>query len=567
MGALTETEPTGLPVQKSDSNIRNASPPSSSQAPSIKDIEPPESEFDPDWRFYLAFLTLAIITMMVALDATSLSVALPIIALKLRGSAIEAFWSGTSFLLSSTILQPNFASFSHIFGRKPMVLISLVFFLVGAIIGAVAKNFTHMLVGRTIQGIGGGGIITLTEIIVTDLVPLRLRGKWFGLISATWALGTVSGPIIGGAFAQKASWRWIFWINLPFIGIAFIFVPLFLKLNFKPSRFSEQLKRVDWVGSVIFIGSATSFLIPITWGGVMYSWDSWRTLVPLIVGAAGLVTFVFYEEFVATEPLIRLIIFKNRTAAVNYLGTFIHGMILWSLLYYLPLYYEAVKGLSPIVSGIAIFPETFTVAPASVVVGILITISGRYRWAIWGGWVLTTLGCGILYLLDVNTTTAAWIFLNLVVGLGTGMLFPSMMFAVQASSSNADLAFAVSMFSFFRAFGQTLGVAIGGVIFQNSLSHNLSTYPSLLPHASTYASDASSLVQIIKTMPSGADKQDLIQSYADALKTVWIVMCALSAVAMVLSAWTRGLGLDRVLETEQGFAGRRAVEDEEKFGR
>ncbi|MCJ1366609.1 hypothetical protein MMC16_005738 [Acarospora aff. strigata] len=554
MEASSETGPTGLPIRKTDPAIRDASPTASSQTSSAKEIASPVPEFKPDWRLYTAFLTLSVMTLMVALDATALSVALPIIASKLKGSAIEAFWSGTSFLLASMILQPSYASFSHIFGRKPMVLVSLVFFLIGALVGALAKNFTHLLVGRSIQGVGGGGIMVLSEIIVTDLIPLRFRGNWFAIIAAMWALGTVSGPLVGGAFAQKVSWRWIFWINLPFLGAAFILVPLFLKLNFKPGRLSEQLMRVDWVGSVIFVGSATSFLIPISWGGVMYDWDSWRTLVPLLIGAAGLVAFGFYERFIAVEPLIRLHVFHGRTAIVSYLGSVVHGMILWSLLYYLPLYYEVVKGLSPILSGVALFPQTFTVAPASIVVGIIVTMTGRYRWAIWAGWILTTLGCGLLYLLDVNTTTAAWIFLNLVVGLGTGMLFPSMQFAIQAASSNADLAFAVSMFTFSRSFGQALGVAIGGVIFQNQMRSHLQTYPSLAPHATAYSRDASSLVQIVHNMPIGnPDRRDLVQSYADALKTVWIVMCALAAVAMVASAWTEGLDLNRALETEQGF--------------
>lgn len=129
-----------------------------------------------------------------------------IIAQKLRGTAIEAFWSGTSFLLCSTVFQPNFASFSHIFGRKPMIFTGLVFFLVGVIVAALAKDFATLLVGRSIQGIGGGGLIALTEIVVTDLVPLRLRGQWFGIISGMWALGSVSGPVIGGAFAQNVTW-------------------------------------------------------------------------------------------------------------------------------------------------------------------------------------------------------------------------------------------------------------------------------------------------------------------------------------------------------------------------
>ena len=129
-----------------------------------------------------------------------------IISEKLNGTAIEAFWSGTSFLLCSTIFQPSFASFSHIFGRKPVIMIALLLFLAGAIVAAVANGFTLLLVGRSLQGVGGGGLITLTEIVVTDLVPLRLRGKWFGIISGMWSLGSVTGPVIGGAFAEDVTW-------------------------------------------------------------------------------------------------------------------------------------------------------------------------------------------------------------------------------------------------------------------------------------------------------------------------------------------------------------------------
>ncbi|KAL8814448.1 MAG: hypothetical protein Q9223_006326 [Gallowayella weberi] len=523
----------------------------------------PDFMWKPTPRLYLAFMTLAVITMMVALDGTSLSVALPIISLDLGGTAIEAFWSGTSFLLCSTIFQPSFASFSHIFGRKPMILTGLVFFAVGVVVAAVARGFTVLLIGRSLQGVGGGSLCALTEIVVADLVPLRLRGQWFGLISAMWALGSVSGPIIGGAFAQ-GEWRWIFWINLPFIAIAFVFVPLFLRLAFKPSSFAAQLARVDWFGSVLFIASTTSFLIPITWGGVSYPWTSWHTLVPLCLGVAGLISFVTYEEVVATEPLIRMIIFKNRTAAVSYIETVIHGMILWSLLYYMPLYYEAVKGFSPVISGVALFPETFTVAPASIVVGILITVTGRYRWAIWSGWVLTVLGTGLLYLLDVNTSTVEWIFLNLVGGLGMGMLFPSMAFAIQASSTNADLAFAIAMFSFFRAFGQAIGVAVGGTIFQNQVKTKLLSYPLLASKADEYSKDASRLVQIIKAMQDGVVKEDMKHAYADSLKVVWTTMCGLAAVGLILSFWTKGLDMNKPLETEQGFLEEKKTADEER---
>ncbi|KAG8527144.1 uncharacterized protein KY384_008573 [Bacidia gigantensis] len=526
-------------------------------------------DFKPSKRLYLAFLTLAVMTLMVALDGTSLSVALPIISQKLKGTAIEAFWSGTSFLLCSTIFQPNFASFSHIFGRKPMVFVSLLFFTIGAIVAAVANGFGPLLVGRSLQGIGGGGIIALTEILVTDLVPMRLRGSWFGIISGMWSIGSVTGPIIGGAFAQKVTWRWIFYINLPFIGIGVPFVYFFLKLNFIPQSMLTQLRRVDWVGSFLFIASSTSFLIPITWGGVNYAWDSWRVLVPLLLGVAGLAGFIAYEAYVAKEPLIRLGIFTNRTSAAAYFSTTIHGIILWCLLYYEPLYYEAVKSFSPVLTGVALFPETFTVAPIAVVTGIAITKTGRYRWAIWIGWLLTILGLGVLYLMDVDTTTAQWIFLNLVCGLGMGMLFPSVAFAVQGASKNEDLAFAVAMFSFFRAFGQSIGVAIGGTIFQNQIAKKIAKYPVLAPMAKEYSSDAATLVQVIKGMrgvPEQAEQyRDLVQAYADALKIVWIIMCALAAVAGASSLVIKGLGLDRPLNTEQGFSEKREG-DEEKDG-
>ncbi len=341
-------------------------------------------------------------------------------------------------------------------------------------------------------------------------------------------------------------------------------MPLTLILAFKVSSLADKLRRVDWIGSVLFIGSTTSFLIPITWGGVSYAWDSWRVLVPLIIGIVGLLVFVVFEEYVAKEPLIRLDVFKNRTAAASYFETTLHGMILWSVLYYMPLYYEAVKGETPVLAGVSLFPASFTVAPAAMVTGIVISKTGRYRWAIWSGWVLTTLGTGILYLLDVNTTTVQWVFLNLVSGLGMGILFPSMAFSIQAATINKDLAFAVALFSFFRAFGQAIGVAVGGVIFQNQLKKKLLTYPLLAPMAGTYSSDASGLVQIIKAMQHGPARTQLIQSYADALKTVWIVMCALAGVALVSSFLIKGFELDRALETEQGFQIAKTTVDEEK---
>ena len=198
-----------------------------------------------------------------------------------------------------------------------------------------------------------------------------------------------------------------------------------------------------------------------------------------------------------------------------------HGIILWCLLYYLPAYYEAVKGQTPILAGVSIFPVTFTVAPASVVVGIMVSVRGTFRGHIWVRWFLTTLGMGLLYLLDVHTSTPAWVFLNLVSGLGTGILFPSMAFDIQAAVSNEDVAYTVAIMAFFRTFGQAFGMAIGGTIFSNALKSKLTAIPSIGPAAGKLSKDTIGLIAVIKDMPQSPEKNFIIQAYADALKIVW----------------------------------------------
>ena len=200
-----------------------------------------------------------------------------------------------------------------------------------------------------------------------------------------------------------------------------------------------------------------------------------------------------------------------------------------------------------------------------MVVGILVTKTGRYRWAVWGGWTLAVFGAGLLILLDVRTSIPQWVFLNLVGGIGTGLLFPALVFAIQASNTSEDTAFAVALASFFRTFGQGLGVAVGGVIFQNQIKAKLLAYPLLAPFADEYSQDASGLVQIIKTMSSDLpQKAQLIQAYADSLKTVWLAICVLGAVALITSIWTKGYNLNVEHKTEQGFNHRVKTEPLEK---
>lgn len=208
-----------------------------------------------------------------------------------------------------------------------------------------------------------------------------------------------------------------------------------------------------------------------------------------------------------------------------------------------------------------------TVAPASIAVGIAVSITGRFRWALWSGWALTLIGMGLMVLLDVHTSTVGWVFICLVGGLGTGILFPAMAFSIQAAASDEDTAYAVSLYSFFRAFGQAFGVAIGGVIFQNALRSKLQGVPGLSELAGEYSKDSVAMVQLIKAMPVGAPgREDLMESYAEALKVVWMAMIGFAAAGLVTSFLTEGLSLDRELNTEHGLKEKKVADLEKVKG-
>lgn len=418
----------------------------------------------------------------------------------------------------------------------------------------VSTSFTLMLCGRSIQGFGCGGINALTETLVTDLVPLRERGKYFSIISAVWAIGSVSGPIVGGAFAQNQAWRWLFWINLPISGIGFIGIIIFLNLAKRKGSLKEKMAEIDYLGSTIFVASLTSFLIPITWGGVMYPWQSWQTLVPLTIGALGLAGFCFYEAKVAKHTILPMRLFRDRSTSICYFTTFIHGIILWAILYFLPLYFEGVKGYTPIITGVAALPQTVTVIPCAAIAGIVAARTGHYRWALWAGWVLTAFGCGLMCLLGVDSSIAQFIFLNGVSGIGMGLLFPSMQLAIQASAPQQDVAIAAALFTFFRGCGQTVGVAIGGVIFQNRITVELEKFPDLAAAANQYSLDAVGLVQTISRLPAELPQAlHAKMGFGSAISVVWAVMCALAGVALIASIFVQRRVLDQALTTEHGF--------------
>jgi MFS family permease len=219
------------------------------------------------------------------------------------------------------------ANFSFHFGRRALVNVSLFLFTLGSIVCCVASNFATLLGGRVVQGVGGGGIITLAQVIFCDIVPLRQRPRHFAQVQAAWAIGTLVGPVIGGLFAER-DWRWIFYINFPFCALGFICVNFFFRLQTKdPITLLEQIARVDWIGAILFTGGLTSFLVGLSWGGVQFGWVTVATLAPILLGLTALVAFAIWQCKKKGSALLPVSLFHCNSAYMAYFASFCHGVV------------------------------------------------------------------------------------------------------------------------------------------------------------------------------------------------------------------------------------------------
>jgi MFS family permease len=253
-----------------------------------------------------------------------------VISDSLHGSATSTFWIGTAYLLPCAVFQPFIVALSDIFGRKQALFVSITLFTVGTIACCTSHTITQLLAGRSVQGIGGAGITALPNVIYTDFVPLRQRPKYTAFAQLAWALGTVIGPIIGGLFADHSTWRWAFYIQLPFCAIGMAMIPLVVKLQAERPSVMERLLQVDWIGGILFIGSSLAFLIGLTSGGIEHPWQSWHTLLPIEIGVVGIIITLIWEHRVASKPFLRLAVFNSTSACAAYMTTILQGVIVRS---------------------------------------------------------------------------------------------------------------------------------------------------------------------------------------------------------------------------------------------
>ncbi|XRM36550.1 hypothetical protein ABZX51_000048 [Aspergillus tubingensis] len=504
----------------------------------------PETKSKKPLSFHLAFLGLLFMVFIVSLDTTTLAVAIPIIARDLGGTTLQSFWASTCFMLAVSVVQPLYLSGSDVLGRKIPLYTAYFLFIVGSLVFALAPNMATVIVGRTIQGLGGSGLDVLNEVITADMTTMKERPKYLGLLAIPMAGGALLGPIIGSLFTQYVTWRWIGWINLPLIGASFILTFFFLRLRPVEGTFLQKLGLLDLLGMALFVAGCAAFVLPLSWAGALYSWGSWRTLLPLILGLVVLALFVVYER-VPAQPVLPYRLFKSATAITTFLGGFLHGLVTYTLNTYLPLFYQAAFYETPLHASVTLLPMNVMSLFFSCVSPISVSYLRKYRVNIWTGWVFLTVGTGLLHIITPASSVPFRTGLPIVVSLGIGVLFTVLVLPVQASVASVDdTGFAAGLLVFFRLLGGLVGLAIGSTVFSSVFEKSikaLGTLPSTLA-ALENSQAAVGFIPQLRDLRGQVGKEVLDQVtgvYSHSFHVIWIVLIVFAGVGLVASCFTK----------------------------
>jgi MFS family permease len=536
--------------------------PNKNAAPSWPDPEPTPRKRHPP-KFWIIIVALSLLAFISALDTMIVTTALPTITQEIGGAA-DYVWIGNSFVFASSVLQPLVGQLADILGRKLPTVASIVLFIVGSGIAGAASNSAAFIAGRAVQGIGAGGIYVLIDIVCCDLVPLRDRGKYLGIINGWAGVAAALGPVLGGVLAQ-ANWRWIFWMNIPICVLPLAPVAVFLPD--KKSNVLAGLRTVDYLGTAIFIPSIVAVLFGLVTGGVVYPWSSWRVILSLVLGFLGWIAF-HIQQYFAVNPSVPTRLFSNRTSAVGFALTFLGSVALQALGYFLPVYFQAVLTTSVRQSGINFLPVAISCLFFAAIAGISLSAFGFYRPIHAIAFGLSVLGYGLFTLLDQNTSTVAWAFFEIIAAGGLGMTISAVLPAILAGLSPTDVASATAAFSFIKTFGFIWGVTVPSVIFNAAVNSRVDqvSSPSMrdeLRDGRAYAF-ASQAQRVSATLDSRV-WIEVVQVYVESLKEIWWFGLGISGLALLLVYVQKELPLSKELHTEYGLEeARKGVPAKEK---
>lgn len=486
----------------------------------------------------LVFAGLILALTLAALDQNIVGTALPRIVGDLGGLA-HLSWVVTAFLLTSTATTPLYGKLSDMKGRKPLFFAAIILFLIGSVLCGMAQSMTQLILYRGLQGLGAGGLFTLSQTTIADLVPVRERGRYQGLFSGVFAIASVAGPLLGGFITDALSWRWIFYINLPVGAAALGLIAIGLKHRSTPVR-----HRIDYAGAVLLTAATSTLLLMLTWGGAVYPWSS-----PIIsaLGFGSLILFGLLAlcETRVVEPMLPPYLFTNRIFIIAAIVTSLTAMALIGANVFLPLFFQLVRGASPSIAGLMIAPLMGGLIVSSMVGGRLVSATGRYKIFAVIGLAVAALSYAIMAYVAFDDADPLLIEAALtLLGAGIGFVMPNLTTAIQNAVARAHLGVATSTNGFFRSLGGSFGVGVSGALMTLQLQR-------LLPAAWTEAGDSGrslleSSVEQIAALPA-AQHAAIVEAYRHAIGSTFLAGGAVAAVAFAVVLFLPERPLDDTL--------------------
>jgi EmrB/QacA subfamily drug resistance transporter len=407
----------------------------------------------------IAFAAIVVAMLPAVLDQTILSTALPTIAGDL-GRLTDVSWVVSAYVVAAAATTPLWGKLGDRHGRKRLLEASLLLFLGASAVSGAAQDMTWLIVSRTIQGAGAGGLMTLAMAAVGDLVAPRERARYQGYIAATFAVATIVGPLLGGVLVQHASWRWVFYVNLPLGAIALAA----LRLALPAPAVARPAARLDVAGAALLAGSTAAITLACVWGGERFGWSS-ATIIALLAVAGLLAVALVARERRAADPIVPLAMLKTRPVAVSSAALFLATAALFSVTVFVPLYLQTTTGAGPTEAGLLLVPAMLGITVSTNVVGRKISATGRYKRYPLLGLGLMAIALATLALIAAHPSRTAVGFTLGLFGLGFGMVGQVLITAVQNSVDRRELGIAMATTSFFRGLGGAIGAAVLGAVF------------------------------------------------------------------------------------------------------